>query len=229
VAPERYALQLTVGKSTYHKLQYAQALLGHQVPSGELAEVLDRALDALIGQLEKRKFAATSHPGVRPRHATTGERHIPAEVKRAVWQRDGGRCTFVSETGRRCPALSRLEYDHIGPVAHGGRPTVANLRLRCRPHNQYAAECAFGTGFMDQKRLQAREAAATRAAAKEQDEERDVVPWLRALGFRADQARRASEHCESIPDSPLEERVRRAIAFLAPPHHRPVKGQWRPI
>jgi hypothetical protein len=64
-------------------------LLGHAVPSGEVAEVLDRALDALIGQLERRKFAATSRP--RPRQKRTGSnpRHVPAEVRRAVWQRDG--------------------------------------------------------------------------------------------------------------------------------------------
>src|SRR5512143_1188595 len=53
VAPERYALQLTVGKATHDKLRHAQELLGHQIPSGELAEVLDRALDALITQLER--------------------------------------------------------------------------------------------------------------------------------------------------------------------------------
>jgi hypothetical protein len=82
VAPERYALQLTIGQSTYDKLQYAQALLGHQVAPGDLAAVVDRALDALLHQLERRKFAATSRP--RPRRATTGQRHIPAEVRRAV-------------------------------------------------------------------------------------------------------------------------------------------------
>jgi hypothetical protein len=226
VAPERYALQLTIGKSTHDKLRYAQALLSHQIPAGEIAEVLDRALDALIGQLERRKFAATSQP--RPRHASAGKRHIPAEVRRAVWARDGGQCTFMSETGHRCPARSRLEFDHSEPVARGGQATVANLRLRCRPHNEYAAECAFGSGFMHQKREQAREAAAARAAAEEQAKEWDVVPWLRALGFRADEARRAASVCETIPEASLEERVRLALSCLGPPHRRVMKGLGRP-
>src|SRR5439155_25472014 len=62
VAPERYLLEVTVGRNTHDKLQYAKDLLGHQVPSGDLARVLDRALDALIERLEKRKFAATARP-----------------------------------------------------------------------------------------------------------------------------------------------------------------------
>jgi len=227
VAPERYALQLTIGQSTYDKLQYAQALLGHQLAPGDLAAVVDRALDALLRQLERRKFAATSQP--RPRRATAGKRHIPAEVRRAVWERDGGQCTFISETGRRCPARSRLEFDHSEPVGRGGQATVANVSLRCRSHNQYAAERTFGTGFMHQKREQAREAAAARAAAAEQEEERDVVPWLRALGFRADEARRAAAVCESLPDASLEERVRLALSCLGRPHRRVVKSLGRSV
>src|SRR5206468_10607909 len=94
VAPERFLLQVTIGRNTQDKLRYAQQLLGHALPSGDLAQVLDRALEALIGQLEKSKFAATS----RPRPGTgraTGRRTIPARVKRAVWERDGGQCTFT--------------------------------------------------------------------------------------------------------------------------------------
>ena len=62
--------------------------------------------------------------------------------------------------------------------------------------------------------------ARARVAAAEQDPERDVVPWLRKLGFRADEARRAAARCEAIPDASLEERVRLALSFLAPPHRR---------
>ena len=129
-----------------------QELLGHQVPIGAIDCVLDRALDALIAKLEKRKFAATNTPRSGGRKSATGTRRVPARAKRAVWQRDGGQCTFVSESGARCAARSRLEYDHIVEVARGGESTVSNVRLRCRAHNQYAAECAFGAGFMDAKR-----------------------------------------------------------------------------
>jgi 5-methylcytosine-specific restriction endonuclease McrA len=158
LAPERFALQVTIAGSTREKLRYAQELLGHELPSGDVAQVLDRALDALIGRLEKRKFAATSTPRPRRRRASKGKRHVPADVKRAVWERDGGRCTYVSEKGQRCPARTRLEFDHIDPVARGGEATVEHMRLRCRAHNQYEAERTFGAGFMSGKRRAAAEA-----------------------------------------------------------------------
>jgi len=229
LSPERFALQVTIGQSTHDKLRYAQEPLRHRVPSGEIAEVLDRALDALIHKLERRKFAATGKPRPGRRRSTAGKRYVPAAVKRAVWERDGGRCTFVSDTGRRCPARGFLEFDHMDEVARGGRATVERMRLRCRAHNQYAAECTFGAGFMSDKRQAARRAAAAaraRAAAAEPSPEpaaapeRDVVPWLRALGFRADEARRGAARCESIPEATLEQRLRVALACLRPPHRR---------
>jgi hypothetical protein len=226
LSPERFALQLTIGRSTRDKLRYAQALLSHQVSSGDVAEVLDRALDALILTLEKRKFAATAKPRARQRHSTA-HRHIPAEVKRTVWERDRGQCTFVSEAGHRCPARARLEFDHIDPVARGGRATAERTRLRCRAHNQYEAERVFGTEFMSEKRRSARRAAAQRrtaaaaararaeaTAATERALERDVVPWLRQLGYSVDEARRAAAFCETMSDAPLDERVRAALSFL---------------
>ena len=164
VAPERFALQLTIGQSTHDKLRYAQALLSHQIPSGDMAAVLERALDALIGRLEKRKFAATDRPRQVPCRSTTNPRRVPAHVKRAVWERDGGRCTFLSESGRRCPARSLLEFDHVDPVARGGRATVEGMRLRCRAHNQYGAERTFGGEFMRHKREETRRATAREEA-----------------------------------------------------------------
>ena len=237
LSPQRFALQLTMGQETHDKLRRAQALLGHTVATRDLAEVLDRALDALIRQLEKRKFAATERPHPRPRRASRGTRYIPADVKRAVWERDGGQCTFVSPSCLRCEARDRLEYDHVRPFACGGEATVEGLRLRCRGHNQFTAEQTFGAGFMSQKRENARraraEARARRAAAAAghrgndprptgaaecSDDDRDVIPWLRKLGYGLADARRAAAHCESIPDASSEDRLRHALRVLMPPH-----------
>ena len=188
LAPERFGLQVTLDRETHDLLQYARELMSHQNPAGEIVPVLKSALKFFVGHLEKQKFAATTRPGhSRPRGNAT--RHIPAEVMRAVWQRDGGRCTFVSDSGQRCPARKFLEFDHAVLVARGGEATAENIRLRCRAHNQYDAECTFGVGFMDQKRDEARRGAEARklaraqAAAAEEDLERSVVPWLRRLGI----------------------------------------------
>jgi hypothetical protein len=221
VALERFAIELTIGRSTQEKLRYAQDLLSHELPSGDLAQVLDRALDALIEQLEKRKFAATRLPrqGTRP---STNPRHIPAHVKRAVWERDGGQCTFVSEAGHRCQARKFLEFDHVEEVARGGRASVAGIRLRCRAHNQYGAECTFGAGFMREKREEAQRAAEdrrreTEAQARARAAAEEVIAPLRSLGFNTDEARRAAALCEAIPDASLEQRVRRALSYFHPP------------
>ena len=69
---------------------------------------------------------------------------MPADVKRAVWQRDAAQCAFVSPTGRRCTERAYLEFHHVQPYAKQGPATVANISLRCRRHNQYEAELIFG-------------------------------------------------------------------------------------
>jgi 5-methylcytosine-specific restriction endonuclease McrA len=146
LSPGRFALQLTMGQVTHDLLREAQSLLGHSVAPGDVEAVLQRALRELVCRLRTRKFADCTRP--RRQRAGTGSRYIPAEVKRRVCKRDGGRCTFVNESGRRCEERSGIEFDHIEPVTRGGRSTVANLRLRCRAHNQYAAEHALGHEFM---------------------------------------------------------------------------------
>jgi 5-methylcytosine-specific restriction endonuclease McrA len=149
LAPDAYAVQVTVRAGTHDKLRYAQALLGHAVPSGDLAEVLDRALDALIERLERAKFGV----GSRSRRGRSSDpRHIPAAVRRAVLERDGGCCTFTGPTGHRCGERTRLEYDHVRPVARGGEASVENLRLRCDAHNQHEADRVYGERFMRGKR-----------------------------------------------------------------------------
>jgi len=144
LAPERYKVQFTASAATCDKLRRAQELLRHRMPNGDVAEIFDMALDFLVGDLEKKKFAATDRPrqvGI----ATPGRsRHIPAEVKRAVWQRDQGRCAFVSPSGGRCTEHGQLEFDHVRPHGDGGSATVDNVRLLCRRHNQYEAQQFFG-------------------------------------------------------------------------------------
>ncbi len=143
LAPQRYRVQFTASAETYEKLRLAQALLRHQIPDGDPAAIFDRALTALLQDLAKQKFAATDRPR-ESRGTAPGSRHIPAEVKRAVWLRDGGRCAFVSDTDRRCTEQGFLEFHHVAPHAAGGEPTAENIQLRCRAHNGYEAELYFG-------------------------------------------------------------------------------------
>jgi hypothetical protein len=155
-AAPRFHLQFVIEKPTHNKLCRAQELLSHAVPSGDLARVFDRALDALISQIEVRKLGVSTREIRRdPTDGAEPSRYIPSAVRRAAWERDQGRCTFVSITGGRCRSRQFLELDHVEPVARGGKATLNNIRLRCRAHNQYEAERVFGREFMRQKRQEA--------------------------------------------------------------------------
>jgi hypothetical protein len=79
----------------------------------------------------------------------TGRREaIPAAVRRAVWERDQGRCQWPLDSGGRCDSTHLLEIDHVDPWARDGRPTEANLRLLCHQHNALAARQHFGEAWM---------------------------------------------------------------------------------
>ena len=142
LAPERYKVQLTISDETHEKLCRARDFLRHSIPTGDVAEIFDRALTALLEQLERRRCAATSSPSARSGTRAPGSRTIPAAVRREVWRRDDGRCAFVGAQGR-CTERGFLEFHHVEPFALGGAATVANIQLRCRAHNAYEATQFF--------------------------------------------------------------------------------------
>jgi hypothetical protein len=143
LAAERYKVQFTANASLHDKLRRAQDLLRHRIPTGDVAQVMELALAALVEKLEKQRLAATERPRA-SRGVTPGSRAIPSAVKRAVWVRDGGRCAFIGNGNRRCRETGFLEFHHVVPYARGGEATVTNIALRCRSHNQYEAKLEFG-------------------------------------------------------------------------------------
>jgi hypothetical protein len=144
VGPDRYEVRFTVRGSTVGKLRAAQDLLGHAVPDRSGAEILDRALTAVLEKSARVKAAPTGR-SLAARALATHSRHVPAHVQREVWERDGGQCAFVAASGRRCDARSLIEFHHHGrPWAVGGPSTTDNIQLRCRAHNRYEAEVYFG-------------------------------------------------------------------------------------
>ena len=142
LTPERYRLQFTVSKETHDKLRHVQDLLCREIPNGDPAVIFERALDLLVHAVEKKKLAATAKPRL-PRGSKTGSRDVPAHVRRAVWKRDGGRCSFAGRSGR-CAERRYLEWHHVQPHGHQGPATIENISLRCRAHNVYESELVFG-------------------------------------------------------------------------------------
>ena len=92
----------------------------------------------------ERRPASTTKDAAIPVAATPAAkscasgRAISAGVRRQVWQRDGGRCSYVDpQTGRRCNSTHLIEIDHIVPHALGGGADPGNLRLLCGAHHRH--------------------------------------------------------------------------------------------
>ena len=239
-ATSHYDVRLSITEAEHADLRRAQDLLGHAVPSGDPALIYARAMQHYVAHLEKQRL------GVKPGAAVSApsSRSIPKALRRLVWERDGGRCAFVSADGHRCEETGRLELDHIKPVAQGGKSTPNNLRLLCGPHNAHEAERVLGREHVqhrreiarrerardkvaaqaDRERQQARNNAAaaqagarTRDAAK-QDRHDDVYAALRSLGFGTADSRRGAEFTDAIPDdATLEDCVKAALTELTRP------------
>ncbi|BDG04235.1 HNH endonuclease [Anaeromyxobacter oryzae] len=151
-------MHLTVTKRFEAKVAAAKEALSHSHPGASTEVILEAALDLLLDRAKKRKGLVE-----KPRREKRPSRpdHIPAEVKRAVWVRDGGCCRWALENGGVCGSRQRLQYDHIQPKALGGKPTIENVRLLCARHNLLAARKIFGDAWMDRYAPASKATAAT--------------------------------------------------------------------
>ncbi len=150
LAPGRFALQCTLSQDVHELLRYARSLLGHAVPDGDVPAVLERALRALVEQLERRQFGVGAR--LRAVRDPKDPRWIAPEVRREVFLRDGGQCTFVGDSGHRCESRTRLQFHHIQPFGKGGASTADNLTLHCGPHNREQAKRDYGEAGMSEGR-----------------------------------------------------------------------------
>jgi len=107
LSPRRYKLQVTIGQDARDKLAELQNLLSHQIPDGDPAAVVERALDVLLRETKKKKAALTDKPRVRRKNAGRRTRAIPAQIQREVFGRDEGRCAFAAGCGVRGAGDSR--------------------------------------------------------------------------------------------------------------------------
>lgn len=122
-------------------IERAKELLAHKFPFGEMEDIL---LEIVKEYLERHDPQRSLELGrIAP---AKGSSSIPAEIRRAVWARDGGRCTFIGPDGSRCQSRRMLEIDHRTPRAFGGADAAANLRLLCRPHNDAERRRILGEG-----------------------------------------------------------------------------------
>ncbi len=118
-------------------------LLAHKFPSGGLDAVLLEVLQDYLTRNDPQKALESGRTA-----PVKGSSSIAAGVRRAVWARDGGRCVFVGPDGIRCQSRRMLEFDHRQPRALGGKDSIENLRLLCRPHNDAERRRILGEGTL---------------------------------------------------------------------------------
>jgi hypothetical protein len=131
LSPARVRVEFTAHAAFRAKLEQAQNLLSHKLPSGDLATILELALDRLIAEETKR-------------HAGAGK------------PRKRRQCTFTDTEGRRCSEMRFLTIEHVDPFAKGGATTVDNCSLLCSSHNAHRARQVFGEEHIQNKLAEAR-------------------------------------------------------------------------
>jgi 5-methylcytosine-specific restriction endonuclease McrA len=155
LSPRRYRLHVTIGQEAKDALEELRALLSHQIPNGDPAQVVEKALALLLAKTKKKRGASTDRPRTKMKKSNKRTRTIPAHVRRAVFARDDGRCAFVDAEGRRCGSNWQVELHHCVPYGRNGQHSEENLQLRCRAHNQFEAEVELGKAFMAKRRKSA--------------------------------------------------------------------------
>jgi 5-methylcytosine-specific restriction endonuclease McrA len=146
LSPGRYKVQFTASAQLKDKIERLTALMRSEIPDADLALVIEQAVSEKLERLEARRFAKTSAPRRTLAESETSRtsRRIPAAVRRAVHERDAGRCAYVDAKGRRCGERGRLEFHHRYPFGMGGNHRAENVSLLCRAHNAYLAERDYG-------------------------------------------------------------------------------------
>ncbi|OFZ14494.1 MAG: hypothetical protein A2Z20_00725 [Bdellovibrionales bacterium RBG_16_40_8] len=150
-----------------NKLEYLKNLLSNKMPVAGYKEIIDEAsdiaiekLDPLLRQKLRRANPLTDSQCVTSKinmlegfkkqieeveGAARQRVVISADLKRKVWARDGGVCSFRRDSDEKiCGSRYQLEFDHIVPIARGGSTSIENLRLLCKAHNIFEAKRIFG-------------------------------------------------------------------------------------
>jgi len=144
---------LTTDREFEELLASARSALSHSMPGASELEILKQGLRCIIRDHEKRKgLTERPRPSQQPAANPSPDAAIPRAVKRAVWQRDQGRCQWPTQDGGICGSRVRVEFHHVIDRGKGGPSTEDNLILACAVHNQHAADQTWGREFMEKFR-----------------------------------------------------------------------------
>jgi hypothetical protein len=151
---EETEIRFTASRALMEKFEKIRNLLGHQLSDQQYASLFEELADLAIRKLEpqpkKEKSAPPTSEPIKKEETVSETRYIPAKVKRAVWARDQGQCSYVGPDGLRCDSKYALQYEHVIPFGKRGKSTFENLKLLCVSHNQFSAIQAYGLPKMQE-------------------------------------------------------------------------------
>lgn len=142
---DKVSVTLTLDSELLEKIQKLKKLKSHLKADMTTAELLNLLVDKEIKRLEPKPNkprplppAAMEKEFMMIQMGFQRSRYVPASVKQAIWQRDGGCCSFIDhQTGKACRSKHLLQYDHIQEFSKGGTSlNPVNLRLLCSAHHK---------------------------------------------------------------------------------------------
>jgi hypothetical protein len=154
ISPTQTEIKFVADDKLMEKLRAIREIDAHVLNNPSYLELFHRIADLALRELDpsaskkpvQKKTVTT--PPEELTQAQPKSRYIPASLKREVWKRDQGKCTYKSPDGKRCESRFALEIDHKTPWSLGGRTELGNLRLLCRAHNRQQAFAKLGAQVM---------------------------------------------------------------------------------
>jgi len=134
-------LKFLVDEALLNDIEELRCLLGVHASTSNIQTTIQSTMQTTVAYAVRhafKKLRPKNPKNLPPTLAVKISRYVPQEIKRQVWKRDSGQCTYQHK-GNRCLSKFALELDHVKPFSNGGTSTPQNLRLRCRAHNQLTA------------------------------------------------------------------------------------------
>ncbi|MES2768689.1 MAG: HNH endonuclease signature motif containing protein [Bdellovibrionota bacterium] len=143
---EKIELKLVIDEDLKNQLDRLKNFLSHKNPNMSYNELLKYLTQLGLQKLDPENKIKNQKAESKNQRtdscqtrvvASKKSRSIPAIVKREVYVRDKGCCTFTDpKSKRKCTSQHLLQYDHKYPLSLGGETSVQNLRLLCFQHHK---------------------------------------------------------------------------------------------
>jgi 5-methylcytosine-specific restriction endonuclease McrA len=156
ISDQRVELKINISEKLKNKLDDLKSLMSHHDADMSYEALIETLVEVAEPKLLNKKSikkvpsdviaSPKAQRNVSPlrRNGAVNTRYIPRPIKRYIWSRDQGRCTYKSPiNGKRCESQYLVQYDHVKPFALGGESVEGNLRLLCAQHNQLRAKETF--------------------------------------------------------------------------------------